>query len=500
VEAANVLLPTILIVAVNLALGFLAAVGREKLLALRAAPSVATHAEEAAPPAESEQPAASEQHIAASEMTAAERDLPAEPNPAERPSAEDPSGSQTVAAASAADSSAEVPQDDDPSADNEPLPSVDVATATASASTELPAEWFEMLAEIEKQGYGKCQSFVEASTQVLRLEVGRYRGELVQIDNRVRAVFENFEPPLLAAALDDLERVNADWLARQNEALAHLAARQGQLGDLQATGEILEKALREQTAQIEATRATLQQLDLSSNLPQLQQKVCTEIGRLLDMAHALRDDLHESMLAIVVSEDRIATLDRRLHVDALTGFVNRTGLEVVLHEWQRDDPHRIRPLSLVLLDVVGTGRFNERHGTAAGDAMLAAVGKIIDASLRRKRGCDVVARFSGQRFVVLMGDTGPQNATSAAERTRQVIAASTIELANENVRVSVSCGVASVLAEDDSRALFGRLSGALSQAKSAGRNKTCMDEGDGPKVIDKPPDFQVKGKIVRLQA
>jgi diguanylate cyclase (GGDEF)-like protein len=500
VEAADVLLPTILIVAVNLALGFLAAVGREKLLALRAVSEITTHAEEPAPPAESAQPAATESCVPAIDAKADDDLPPSEPNPADQQISESSAPSPTPPTTDAAGDQADAQQDDESSVDNEPLPSVDVAAATASASTDLPAEWFHLLADIEKQGYGKCQSFVEASTQVLRLEVGRYRGGLVEFDNRFRALFENFEPHALATALDDLERINADWLARQNEALAQLTARQGQLGALQTTGELLEKALRQQTAQIDETRANLRQLDFSSNALQLRQTALAEINRLLDMAHALRDELHESMLAIVLSENRIATLDRRLHVDALTGFVNRTGLEVVLHEWQRDDPNRIRPLSLVALDVVGTASFNARHGAAASDAMLAAVGKIVDASLRRKRGCDVVARHSGQRFVVVMGDTGPQNATSAAERTRQVIAASTIELANENVRVNVSCGVASALAEDDSSALLERLTAAVSQANGAGRNKTCTDEGDGPKVVQKPPDFQVKGKVVRLQA
>lgn len=551
------LLPTIAIIAVNLALGFLAAIGRERMLALRAAGALAHAGLPAASPPE---PVDSEPADPATSASPVET---RPPGPSERPSADQPVAEHEDAATAplspgasepngepvgdaTVDSHANEPaleafpepsagdvegngpappsdvndandaNDDDSNDDDvsreqsasaefvdecdEPPQAVDVASATAKANADLPGEWFELLADIEQEGYGKCQSFVEASTQVLRLEVGRYRSELVAIDVRLRAIFADFSPQALQAALADLDRVNADWLARQGEAVGHLSARRDQLGDLRQAGQRLEDVLLEQTAQIESSRTNLQQIDVAAGRDALRRRVLVELGRLLDMAHALRDQLQEALLAIVIGENRIPSLDRRLHVDALTGFVNRTGLEVVLYEWWRDDPRRIRPLSLVMFDVVRTARFNERHGAAVGDAMLAAVGKIVDGALRKKRGCDLVARQNGQRFIVMLADTGPHNATSAAERIRQSIAASTFEIAGENVQVSASCGVVEVTTDDDGQSLVRRLEAATALAKKLGRNQTCLDRGAGPAAIENPPDYQVKGKIVRLDS
>lgn len=531
------LLPTILIIAVNLALGFLAAVGRERMWMLRTE-TVPVGAEsppsEPAEVARPEQPARAEAEIAAPQADGAATNEAAPATVAVDQAADEqgaheaasltkesvagaiveapteaietsiePPIEQAMASLAEGDDSLSNESRDDASREDagDELPEVvDISSATAGASAEVPAAWFDMLADIEREGYGKCQSFVEASTQVLRLEVGKYRAALIDIDRQIRAVFADFQPDALAAALDDLDRLNADWLLRQNEAVGFLTARRDSLGELQTIGQRLEEVLLDQTAQIESTRSNLRQLDFGAESAGTRRRTLGETGRLVDMAHALRDQLQESLLAIMIGENRLASLDRRLHLDALTGFVNRTGLEVVLYEWQRDDPHRIRPLSLIAFDVARTARFNERHGAATGDAMLAAVGKIIDGALRKKRGCDLVARHSGQRFVVVLGDTGPRNATSAAERIRQVVAASTFEVGAENVQVTATCGVVEVQANDDSSSALSRLDAALLQAKRLGRNLTCLDEGDGPTQVENPPDYQAKGKIIRLGA
>lgn len=573
------LLPTVLIIAVNLALGFVAAVGRERILALRAglatndvapatsaetppetspetppaatedsatseetpnsAPVEPTHTPDAAeaenvpaaaetdgpapsPDDASAEPAASTDQDAAvqgnTDQVNADQNAASQPDDVDsatddEPLSDDPSlfaddarpaasAPQAESAVAPADSNHAVKPDagDRDVADDDVPHTVAVDAATNNASADVPEQWFDLLSDIEKEGYGKCQSFVEASTQVLRLEVGRYRGELVQLDVRIRKIFASFDAEALAAALVDLEAVNNDWLARQGEAVGHLVSRRGNLGELQSTGQRLEEVLLDQTAQIESSCSNIRQLDFQADRAAAQRRLLVEMCRLIDMAHALRDQLQAALLAIITSENRVATLDRRLHVDPLCGFINRTGLEAVFHEWWRDDPNRIRQLTLAMFDVVRVGRFNERHGAAVGDGLLEAVGKLLDGALRKKRGCDQAARYSGQRFVVMLGDTGPRNATSAAERIRQMIAASTFEVDGEPVEVHVSCGVAEVLQKDDSTAVLQRLEAAVALAKKSGRNVTCLDEGRGPALVEDPPHYEVKGKIVRLAA
>jgi diguanylate cyclase (GGDEF)-like protein len=532
-----VLLPTVLIIAVNLALGFLVAVGRERLLVLRAGPAVADEAATATPETSSEQPAA---------------ELPAEPvqpDPAsEADAAADPpvtdSAATNFSAAIGATSEvhetsppAETAGDDSSLSPNEVASGVETADtnetssiehaepgdAVASDTTgsespvaetpasvpaaepvpEFPTQWFDLLGEIEAEGYGACQSFVEAATQVLRLEVGRYRTSLVEIDTRMRTVFKKFDANALATAIGDLEQLNADWLVRQNEALGHLMARRDRFGDLHAAGDALEKVLLDQTSQIETTASNIARLDRdvagADITAKLQRPLNLEVCRLLDMAHALRDQLHESLLAIVDRDHRLPTIDARLHVDALTGFHNRTGLEADLEKWCNDDPHRVRQLSLAMFDIVHVARVNDRHGAAVGDQLIAAVSKVIDGTLRKKRGCDQVSRHSGQRFVVLLGDTGLRNAGLAAERIRQMIAATTFELAGDRLEVLVSCGVAEVRADVSFGDSMEQLLRNTNHAKTLGRNTTCLDEGAGPAAIVDPPHYEAKGQIVQIE-
>lgn len=532
------LLPTILIIAVNLALGFLVAVGRERLLVLRARPAATDEAfaavsetSDESPPADS--PVEPAQPAPAAETSSTANSPPdvstatdfsqaidAAPEVHEAPSLAETAGDDSSSSpnedasgveATSADEQSSIEQTEtgvvvtSDATDSESLAAEVSASAPAAEPVpEFPLQWFDLLGEIEAEGYGVCQSFVEAATHVLRLEVGRYRTSLVDIDTRIRNVFKKFDADSLALAIGDLERLNADWLVRQNEALGHLIARRDRFGGLQAAGDALEKVLLDQTAQIETTASNIALLDkdvAAANVAEkLQRPLNLEICRLLDMAHALRDQLHESLLAIVVSDNRLATIGARLHDDALTGFHNRTGLEADLEKWRSDDPHRVRQLSLAMFDVVHVARVNERHGAAVGDRLIAAVSKVIDGTLRKKRGCDQVSRHSGQRFVVLLGDTGLRNAGLAAERIRQMIAATTFELVGSRAEVLVSCGVAEVRSDVGFRDAIAQLVRNTNHAKTLGRNTTCLDEGTGPVAIADAPVYEAKGQIVQVDA
>jgi diguanylate cyclase len=388
-----------------------------------------------------------------------------------------------------------------PAAD--PSPEADVPLAPASAppaplspvvepTPEIPPEWLELLDETERGN-----SFVEASIHVLKLEVGRYRDELIRIDARVRQCLATPDPAVIDECLVELKRCNVDWLARQEEAAVHLRDRKGNLGEFSSMGASLEETLLEQTAQIETTCSNIEQLDFGGDPAAGCQRLIGEAGRLLDMAHNLRDRMHESLLAIVLHEKRIETFDKRLQVDSLTGVYNRSGIEAVFYEWWRDDPGRIRLASVAMLDLDRFGRVNELYGAIVGDRLLRGFAQLLQDLVRKDRGFDVIGRLSGQRFVVFFGDTGPRAATSAIERIRQTICATSFEHGDAEIQMTVSCGVTEVTVIDSTMALFERLRKTMREAKKAGRNGSCLDEGTGPAAVE-PPTFEVKGRIVRL--
>ena len=357
---------------------------------------------------------------------------------------------------------------------------------------EIPQAWLDLLDES-----AQSNSFVEAAVHVLKLEVGRYRDELIRIDARVRQSLAAPDAAAIDECLVELKQCNVDWLARQQEAASHLSNQQGNLGEFSSMGTSLEETLLEQTAQIETTCSNIEHLDFASDPTAGCQRLIGEISKLLDMAHNLRDRMHESLLAIVLHDKRLDTLDKRLQVDGLTGLYNRSGMEVVFHEWWLDDPSRIRLASVAMLDLDRFGRLNELHGVTVGDRVLRGFAELLQDLIRKDRGFDVMCRFSGQRFVVFFGDTGPRAANSEIERIRQTIEATSFEYNDAEIQVTVSCGVTEVTAADSTMTLFERLRKTMREAKKAGRNGTCLDDGTGPSIVE-PPTFEVKGRIVRL--
>ncbi len=368
-----------------------------------------------------------------------------------------------------------------------------LADDDAPPTEEIPDEWLEQL---ESENI-VANSFVEASVQVLRLEVGKYRDRLIELDKRIRGCLYNGESKELGGVLADLKKTNQEWLAQQADAADHLSSKTGNLGTFKELGGMLEETLLEQTAQIETTCSNIDHLDFESDLSAGCRRLIGETRKLIDLAHLLRDRMQESLLTVVQAENRLPELDKNLLFDSLTGVHNRTGLERLFDDLWRDDPNRVCQISCAMIDIDRFARLLERFGAVACDKLLASFASFFEEMVQGDRGQDVVARFDGQRFVTFMADTGPRAATSTIEQIRQTIAESTFELGGDEFELTISCGVTEVLNDDTTDTLYQRLRRAVRAAKKQGRNRTCLDEGTGPEAVD-PPEFEVTGRIIRV--
>src|SRR5690606_15975828 len=153
----------------------------------------------------------------------------------------------------------------------------------------------------------------------------------------------------------------------------------------------------------------------------------------------------------------IETLDRKFQVDGLTGLLNRFGLEFLLHEWWRDEASQQRVVSCVQVDLDRMGKLNDRYGARHIDTLIAGVSQWLHQQVRHDRGYDRVVRLAGQSFLLFLGDTGPRNATSAAERIRQTLDVTTFELDDEPFELTASFGVVEIHKAESSAALLKRL-------------------------------------------
>jgi diguanylate cyclase (GGDEF)-like protein len=180
-----------------------------------------------------------------------------------------------------------------------------------------------------------------------------------------------------------------------------------------------------------------------------------------------------------------ATLELLAAKDSLTGLCNRRALmELGANECKRAERFG-HPLSVLVVDIDFFKAVNDAWGHFAGDRMICAVASVCAA--RRRSGVDIVARFGGEEFVIVLPETDRESALSAAESLRAEVASMSVPVNEEGLRasVTVSIGVSTGMPGSGCsfESLVNRADHALYQAKGTGRNLVyCADgpEGAGP--------------------
>jgi diguanylate cyclase (GGDEF)-like protein len=171
-------------------------------------------------------------------------------------------------------------------------------------------------------------------------------------------------------------------------------------------------------------------------------------------------DLASLALEVAMGRDR---LREQARTDPVTGLPHAGVFhERLEEEVQRALRHDIA-MSLVLVDLDGFRNVNLRHGHAAGDRVLAAIGRRLSGEAR---GHDVVARTGGEEFALILPETALAPAVEAARRILGVVAAPAA-----GARITACAGVAVLEEGDDGGSLLRRASAALARAKATGRGK-----------------------------
>jgi diguanylate cyclase (GGDEF)-like protein/PAS domain S-box-containing protein len=169
----------------------------------------------------------------------------------------------------------------------------------------------------------------------------------------------------------------------------------------------------------------------------------------------------------------IENLNHLSSTDSLTGLCNRRALTDTLHHEIDRASRYDTDLSIILCDLDRFKLINDTYGHAAGDAALQAVSEALKTSLRRT---DILGRYGGDEFMIILPETKPAGAKLLAEKVR--CAVSEIELAignNKRIGLAISLGVASCCAPEENIDTLVRLAdSALYLAKQGGRNKVSV--------------------------
>jgi diguanylate cyclase (GGDEF)-like protein len=188
--------------------------------------------------------------------------------------------------------------------------------------------------------------------------------------------------------------------------------------------------------------------------------------------HARRLQAFANQAAIAVENAQLYAQTQQLAItDDLTGLYNRRGL---FELGRREVERAVRfghCLSVLMLDIDHFKAVNDSYGHQTGDQVLQILSK---RCLENIREIDILGRYGGEEFVILLPESNPENTQQVAERLRKLIENQPFPTRQGSVQITISLGLATVCErEEDLAALIERADQALYIAKRSGRNRVA---------------------------
>ncbi len=191
-------------------------------------------------------------------------------------------------------------------------------------------------------------------------------------------------------------------------------------------------------------------------------------------------DEDEQLLEMLANQAAIALENARLFArmremairDSLTGAFNRHYLfRRAAYELARAQRYQ-RPLGFIMLDVDHFKRINDTYGHGVGDQALRVIAATCRSALRKS---DILGRYGGEEFVILLPETTIETTRHVANRLRALIDAQSIVSDAGQLSVTISVGITAYLPTDETlETIFRRADQALYKAKNGGRNRVCQ--------------------------
>ena len=280
------------------------------------------------------------------------------------------------------------------------------------------------------------------------------------------------------------ERVQtAEILAQVTQRLDEMAgflsdssqANRNHFEDTQTYNDEVLSQVRELTAEAAgATELGVLQSLVNARLESVAQHVSNfraqEEFRLLEIngrAEQMRTRIAELERETTDLHSRLDSEKQGARIDPLTGIANRKAFEERFAHEISQQPRAEPAVVMLLWDLDNFKLINDSYGHRAGDRVLQSVAACFMAAVR---GNDFVARIGGEEFVILLSGTKITQAMLIANQVRSAVEALRFHFRGTPVRVTVSCGLTEVKANDAAEAVFDRADSALYRAKHGGKN------------------------------
>ena len=158
--------------------------------------------------------------------------------------------------------------------------------------------------------------------------------------------------------------------------------------------------------------------------------------------------------------------------DQLTELPNRHGFNLLAGQAIQEARRSASPLCALMLDLDNFKQLNDIHGHLAGDEVLHGFARKLSSAVRQ---ADIICRWGGEEFILLLKDTSLEQARELGEKIRLLTEQSRFHYNGTELRVTTSIGLAQLHADDALEALIARTDRALYRAKQSGRNRLCEE-------------------------
>jgi len=218
--------------------------------------------------------------------------------------------------------------------------------------------------------------------------------------------------------------------------------------------------------------SSIEQIDKTESLDDLmlvKAKIIGDLKVIRDRSTRLKSELEDHKKATDTLSQQLEKTEAVALVDSLTNALNRNAYNLKIGQLVRDYERFKEPFALMVVDIDNFKNFNDKYGHKAGDKVLHSVASNIQGALRTS---DLVFRYGGEEFVVLINKISEENAKRLGEKIRsQVEKDYFIDPGNKPLKVTVSVGITSARERDTETTLFERADKAMYQAKRKGKNR-----------------------------
>lgn len=353
-------------------------------------------------------------------------------------------------------------------------------------TTQLAKQLRQFWIKMELHGGDKLKT-QEGLVRLLRLLVENV-GELTSDDKwlhgQITTLQDIIAQPLDKRAIADAERNLRNAIIKQGFLKDSLVDAKTTLKSLMTTfidhlGDLTEST-GEYHTKIEGYSQNISGTDNIAELSHILEDIMHDTRLIQASALRSHEDLVNARKQAQEAKERVRQLEQELeqvsemmHADQLTGTLNRRGMDETLDREIKRAERQQTPVSLALLDIDNFKQLNDTLGHKAGDQALVHLTSVIKSTLRPT---DAVARYGGEEFLIIMSETGLEEAMATITRLQRELTKQFFLHDNKRLLITFSAGVALRIPNEAPEEVIERADRAMYHAKQAGKNRVVAAE------------------------